>query len=266
MIRFDCRTRSHDGTPVIRDVQIEEYTQTLLRDYRAELLSGLPEKMDPFHFVEVYLGAKLEFQDIYYEDNEQPIYGLTCFNDDRIRVFDRERMDIAAIDVKAGTIILDNSLLRKGKETLLQFTLLHEAGHYCMHREVFERMQRSEHLERFCHRRREPRERKSRKLQSQREFREHQANVFAAAIAMPRQTMEPCANKMIQCAGFPDGVFVTGLSCDKDKEYYLERLIFSFARAYGVSNDAARIRLEKIGRIQNYNEYMKNHDRLYVVV
>lgn len=264
MIRFDCSTRSADGTPVIRDVQIEEYTKMLLADYKKELLEGLPEKIDPFHFVEVYLGAKLEFQDIYYEDDEQPIYGLTCFNDDRIRVFDREKMTVAEIRVKAGTIILDNSLLRKGRQALLQFTLLHEAGHYCMHREVFERMQRTGHRERFCHRRRDPRDVRSRKLKSQKDFREHQANVFAAALAMPRETMEPCANQMIKCAGFPDGVFVTGLSCDKEKEYYLERLIFSFARAYGVSNDAARIRLEKIGRIQHYSEYMKNHSRLLV--
>ena len=265
MIRFDCAARHRDGTPVIRDVQIEEYTQALLADYNRNLLNGLPEKIDPFHFVEVYLGAKLDFQDIYYEDDEQPIYGLTCFNDDCIRIFDKENMRIAEISVKAGTIVLDNILLRKGRECLLLFTLLHEAGHFCMHREVFDRMYARGCQERFCHRRKEPGRRSTRKLRTQKDFREHQANVFAAAIAMPRQTMEPCADKMIRCAGFPEGIFVTGLTCDNTKKDYLEKLILSFAKAYGVSNDAARIRLEKIGRIQTYQSYMQTHDHLYVL-
>ena len=264
MIRFDCAIRHRDGTPVIKDVQIEEYAQMLLADYNRNLLSGLPEKIDPFHFVEVYLGAKLDFQDIYYEDDEQPIYGLTCFNDDRIRVFDREHMAVTQIKVKAETIILDNVLLRRGRESLLLFTLLHEGGHFCMHREVFDRMYARGCQERFCHRRKEPGKKYSRRLETQRDFREHQANVFAAAIAMPRQTMEPCADKMIRCAGFPEGVFVTGLSCDNIKQKYLEQLILSFAKAYGVSNDAARIRLEKIGKIQSYTNYMRTHDHLYV--
>lgn len=134
-----------------------------------------------------------------------------------------------------------------------------------MHREVFERMYARGCQERFCHHRKEPGRRSTRKLRTQKDFREHQANVFAAAIAMPRQTMEPCADKMIRCAGFPDGIFVTGLTCDNTKKDYLEKLILSFAKAYGVSNDAARIRLEKIGRIQTYQSYMQTHDHLYVV-
>ena len=111
MIRFRCDRCSYDMTPVISDKGIEEYTRRLLSDYKPDMLDGIPTAINAFHFVESYLGARIEFQDIYYEEGQQPILGMTCFAETRVKVFDREHMCTKYITVPPNTIIIDNSVM-----------------------------------------------------------------------------------------------------------------------------------------------------------
>lgn len=253
MIRFRCDKCSYDMTPIISDRSIEEYTRALLADYRPKLLDGIPTAINAFHFVESYLGARIEYQDIYYEEGDQPILGMTCFAETRVKVFDREHMCTRYITVQPNTIIIDNSVMAPGKEALANFTVLHEGGHFCMHREVFEDGMRRNCPPEFCSRKKSGQSRK--RLESQKDFREHQADVFAAAVALPADTLVPCATKMIRCMGFPDGVFVTGHKYDRNKKPGLDRLISNLADTCGVSRSAVKIRLQRLGLLQDRLEY-----------
>ena len=253
MIRFRCDRCSYDMTPVISDKGIEEYTRRLLSDYKPDMLDGIPTAINAFHFVESYLGARIEFQDIYYEEGQQPILGMTCFAETRVKVFDREHMCTKYITVPPNTIIIDNSVMEPGKEALANFTVLHEGGHFCMHREVFEDGMRRSCPPEFCSRKKPRTNRK--RLETQEDFREHQADVFAAAIALPADTLVPCATRMIKCIGFPEGVFVTGHKYDRDKKPDLERMISNLAEACGVSRSAVKIRLQRLGLLQDRLEY-----------
>ena len=101
-----------DGTPIVRNEAITAYAEAVLADYRPELLEE-PGKIDGVDFIENYLGANLEFQDIYYPDGGDPIAGAAIFNDTRVKVFDRDRMSttpkfsISLIIPKSDTKTID---------------------------------------------------------------------------------------------------------------------------------------------------------------
>lgn len=128
MIPFQCRLRDKTHTPIIRNEEIWDYAEALVADYKPELLRE-PTPINVPHFLESYLGATLDYKDIYFEKGESPIAGATVFNDDRIKVFNREGQCIDVIEVTAGTIIIDNATVQSGNKGYEAFTGLHEGGH-----------------------------------------------------------------------------------------------------------------------------------------
>lgn len=80
------------------------------------------------------------------------------------------------------------------------------------------------------------------------DFREHQADYFASAIAMPKSTFIPLALEMLKSKGITGGRVITGIDWQHDRfaEMEFPRLI---AEAYGVSKQAASIKLRKFGFI-----------------
>ena len=89
MIEFHCK-RHHpsDNTPIVYDSEIQEYAETVLGDYKPKLLKEAG-KINALHFLESYCGADVDYQDIYYEENEDPIAGAAVFNEGYVKVFDR---------------------------------------------------------------------------------------------------------------------------------------------------------------------------------
>ena len=135
MIRFECTRFAKDGTPVVKDIDIINYAEQLLLDYDPALTLE-PWNLDPLKFTEYYLGANLDFLDIYCEEGTQ-IAGATVFRDTNVKVFDREHLCTRLEPIEANTILIDNETMKEGKETFARFTILHEAGHYCMHASVY---------------------------------------------------------------------------------------------------------------------------------
>ena len=138
MISFSCKWLRKDGTPVVTDEAVQSYAEAVLGDYRPDLLEE-PGKIDAFHFIENYLGLDLDFTDISYEEGESPIAGMMVFNDEEIRIFDRERLCIRNLPVRGDTILIDNMLNEIGRDSYRYFTMLHECGHSLLHRTVFDR-------------------------------------------------------------------------------------------------------------------------------
>lgn len=239
MIKFRCFKRHPDGTPIIRDADIVKFAEAQLRDYRPELLE-VPGKIDPIHFIERYLGANIDFQDIYYEEGASPIAGATVFNDEEVRVFDRENMCINVIPVKAGTVIIDNSTINDKNEGFARFTELHEAGHLNMHPAVYCRTpgQMSIFAARsFVLCKRETMEMGRRRLVTQEDFREHQANVYAAALEMPERPFTNLTLSLIQKYNIGidrNSVLVVPRDFNYDFEVGLARIIGELADTFGV--------------------------------
>lgn len=277
MIKFHCdRHHSSDNTPIVTDIALQEYAEAVMADYKPKLLKE-PGKVNGLHFLESYLGANLDYQDIYYKEDEGQIAGATVFNDEKVLVFDREAQRIKPIDVPANTIILDNLTIQDGKEGFALFTELHEGGHFCIHPAVYRRfgnqmtlfdfgMEKNpgNHIVKCCRSTIEGKcERKSR-LETQHDFREHQANIFAAAMAMPRPTFIPYAQELIRQCGNKDGIWVEPSEMDWDYVFGLEAIIEELASVFGVSKSAARVQMKRQGILFSENEYLQQRSQLAV--
>ena len=245
----------NSNTPILKDSDIDDLAEMLLQDYKPKLLHE-PSKINYWHFLESYLGATVEVHDIYYEEEAGPIWGATAFNEEALKIFDREHSRISHIRVGRGSIIMDNSVMEDGKEGLALFTGLHEGGHWWLHPGVFTRNHKQ--LSLFgeattpsvvcCRRPQIENSCKKRSFKTGEEWREHQANYFASAVAMPKATFIPFCQSYLKEAGICEKRIVTGIDHRLDRIAFFD-LPFRVTEVYGVSMQAATVKLKKFGLI-----------------
>lgn len=249
MINFNWNHYKSSGTPDIGGNYIAMLAEKLLADYKPQLLRE-PGKVNYSHFIESYLDAKLEYHDIYYDEGTQPIVGATAFNNQYLKVFDYDNMKVSAKKVDARTVILDNSIMKDDSEGFARFTALHEAGHLWMHELVYtdSNMYSSKNYKPtvVCCRRSNIDKKSYRghyRTWTDEELREYQANIFAAAIAMPKKTFVPYATELIKQAGNKYGLLS---DCEfETDDIYLPYVLNGLTSAYGVSKTAAIVNLKK---------------------
>lgn len=267
MKQFVWYDRRPDQTPVISDVDVTRFAEVVLRDYRPSLLER-PGRLNPGHFIEHYLGASMEYQDIYYTRDQNPIAGATVFNTDHVMVFDRENMCVKEIFVEANTIILDNSTADPKNPGFGAFTMMHEAGHLHMHQDVYKRD--NEQISFFdmggfgqqeagnavlC--KRSMLEQPKTMLVTDEDFREHQANTYAAAMLMPKATFIPLAMDLNYLAGFGSRIFSLPNKYDRKRHQELSGIIRRLADTYGVSYSAAEVQMRKYGLLTYQKDFQR---------
>lgn len=266
MIDFHCSRFDKNRNPIITDAAIQDYAEKQVADFKPELLRT-PGRIDALRFLEAYLGLNVDFQDIYYPEGSQAIAGATVFNDEHVRVFDREHRCVRVIDVPANTVIIDNATMACGKDGFAMFTELHEGGHFCIHPSVYRRdpsqisLFDSNELESssvVCCRTNvldfsAPRKR-TRDFTPY-DWREHHANTYAAAIAMPRATFIPMAEKLIKETGFWQGVFIEPADYDMRHERALRIIQRQLAMTYGTSMAAVKVHMTKLGLLVTERDY-----------
>jgi len=256
MIKFKPRSidRLNQNTPIVSGSEIDEYAAAILSDYKPELLHE-PGPINYLNFLENYLGLRIEYHDIYNEDEKQPILAMTAFEKTEVEIFNKEDECVDTIVVPKWTIVMDKYLLKKGKESMEMFTGLHEGGHVLMHSHVFSRDAewdsdydedgrltplvccRKKNIERLI---------MSKKPRTAEQWREHQANYFAAAVAMPNATFRPFVYDFLRENDYYKTAITLGVNDDWDilAEDILPDAI---SEVYGVSKTAARIKLVKAG-------------------
>ena len=87
-----------------------------------------------------------------------------------------------------------------------------------------------------------------------RDFMEHQANVYAAAVLMPRHTFVPFVMDLNRKAGHESGIFMRP-PIDPFFQYrhwyvFLEEIGQKIAETYGVSESAAYVHMKRCGLIR----------------
>lgn len=245
MIKFKPRKVDKRGnnTPIVSNMEIDEYAHAVLADYRPKLLRS-PGKVSYQHFLESYMGKEIEFYDIYTKDPDRPILGMTAFEKGRIRVFDEDEETVKRVLVKENTVILNSLLLEPGKEGVALFTGIHEGGHSLMHWDVYAGGEvcpvvccRRENIENFN---------AAKKERTAADWREHHADYYAAAFTMPNATFLPFINALLREQGFFKGAIKLGMDEDLDilANDILPEII---TETYGVSKRAARIKLRQTG-------------------
>ncbi len=199
----------------------------------------------------------IEYHDIYNKDRDITFLAMTVFEKGVVQVFDKENKCIRDIVVPKRTVVIDKSLLRPGNERLELFSGLHESGHVLMHWDVFtyyNEENSNDSVPSFVCCRRDVLEkiRTQKRLQTAEDWREHQANYFAAAIAMPNATFKPFVNRLLRDNGYYKGRIITGV--DSDLDILAEDILpDAITEVYGVSRRAARIQLEKCGFVVKGN-------------
>lgn len=270
MREFRCNRHHKDGTPIIKDVEIADYAEELVGDYNPVYLEE-PWNLDALRFAEYYLGATVDFVDIYCEEGEQ-IAGAAVFNTERIKLFDRENMCTRVETFEENTILIDNSTMQTGKETFARFTVLHEAGHICMHPSVYRLpegqismfdLMPSEGRSVVCCRNTSI-DRRQKKLVTQEDFREHQANTFAAAVAMPRRIFSEIAKEAIRKMGCEEDYYKLPTLWETDYDPCADSLAEYMGKVFRVSKSAARVQLRKLKLIKTDFEAFTERQQLKI--
>ena len=264
MVVLQCRVDRRNNTPILSNKEIDRFAHAVLADYKPALLEE-PSKINFEHFLETYLGVAVMYLNIYHEEDKPPILGVTAFNDGYLKIFDRENMCVSTVPISANTVVIDSSLMENGESGRAMFTGLHEAGHFMMHRGVYvpdiegQISFIEEEFSSVLSCRRDSIAEftpnpwgNSRKTPA--EWREYQANYFAAAIAMPNATFCPFVQNLLHQHEFRKGQIITGY--DEDWDYLAEELLpIEISEVYGVSKQAAFIKLKKAGFVQDKKTY-----------
>ena len=238
---------NNNNTPVLYDREIDEFAYDVLEDYKPNLLKE-PGAVRFEHFLESYLGVNLMYKDIYNPDPDTRILGAVAFRGGTLKVFDRENMRVANILVRANTVVIDNFVMESGREGLAMFTGLHEGGHIMIHPKVYDRESNEDGRKLlpvvYCKRDTVESFGKSHAFKNAKAWREHQADYFASAIAMPNATFIPFIRKLMREYGVWKNHVIIGQDDDLDilaGELLPERI----TEIYGVSKRAALIKLKK---------------------
>jgi Zn-dependent peptidase ImmA (M78 family) len=236
MLRPDiCKTNY--GVPVVSNDQIDDYAETLVRDY--DVLSLVyPAPLDVEAFTEDYLGLHLHYENL---SHNGCILGMMVFDNCKIPVYCEETRRAEYSPVNANTVVIDNTIAN-GKESLFRSSVMHECGHGIYHRDIFSLRDRTNYglddittsvaacrASDFI-----PSGRKT--LRTPREWLEHQAKYFSAAILMPRYAMK------VLCNNSP----VKDLSKQYPPEVANNHRVKIVADTFGVSEQSARIRLNQL--------------------
>jgi len=231
MVEFKCH-RFRKDVPFIKDADIDLFAEAVIADYNPKMLTDVIS-IDYMHFLEVYLRLDFQFADIYFGSNEEPIEGATAFNEgDKLKIFDKAQMRTDKIVLGRGSVVLDNTLTASNMARRQLFTGLHEGGHWMLHQRYYSRngfqLSFLEPTASMMCCRKSGIEGK-RELKTNEDFLEHQANMFASAIAMPK------------------AIILKVMSSELKKYQTKTDSAFMLSKMFDVSEIAAKIRLEKLG-------------------
>jgi hypothetical protein len=251
--------RANNNTPILSNREIDDYAHTVLADYKPELLQE-PGEINYQHFLESYLEMRIYLLDIYSDDPDRPILAMTAFKKGKIKVFDKKNECVKKVIVPARSVIIDNTLTPPDMKHLALFSGMHEGGHITMQWHVYTGETFDGDLFELdddwdsgidpivCCRRDhiESKSLNTRKARTAKEWREHQADYFAAAITMPNATFIPYVNCVMRECGYYRGSIPLGRNEDWDI-LANDILPDAISDVYGVSRRAAQIKLRTSG-------------------
>ena len=197
-----------------QDEALETIARMIISQYDPSLVYK-PAPTPVEEIMEQVYGLILDYQ---YIRNNGRILGETIFDDAKIPIYDkRNKIGYKLIPVKAGTVLIDMSLLNSNSDGRYRFTLAHELSHWVIDKRYFMQLGETAAMTGKVD--------TSSKVGA---ILERQADKLASRILMPKCTLKKA---FYQAYGkSPDVLVVAGLS---DK--------------YNVSRQAMGIRLKELG-------------------
>lgn len=240
-----------NNVPVLSKEEIDNIAEKFLMDFNPEILVT-PQPIDEDRFLTEYLGLEQDFQ---YLSHCGCYLGMLVFNDtNKVQVYDTYTGRAEYISAKAGTVIIDNTLLEEGQEQRYRFTAIHEGGHWIFHRKKYYRdMAQISVFDFFdmpniqCRTVSVDPKFKPIHKWNDNDTMEWQANYFASALLMPKSMVFKICN---------DEEFIEHLkfmSWGNEKSYN-ELLIKKISKTFNVSKQAAEVRLNNLKIINSYDD------------
>lgn len=256
MLRFEWKKHQKNRIPYMSYAEAEELGEMLIQDYKPELLRE-PQPIDFEHFLEAYLKTDLQYAAIWSSDPDNDILGLTAFGNYPVQIFNDMHQAVVPEIVGRGVVMLNSKLL-DDSEGRLRFTALHEAGHWWCHQEHFaidlyqDSLFDSEKPRGIVCRNQTISNNPTFRCVNDVDWLERQANWMASAFAMPRTTFNSAAGQILKNLGLKTDYLPIGMEPDLDlfAECGFAPMI---AEAFGVSRQAAEIKINKSGLIRDYS-------------
>lgn len=237
------------GLRFMKDKEFEEEAAILLAQFGDVhgTVTAPPVPID--EIVELHLGLSLEFSDMQQLFGVEDVHGALWVNQKRVGIDHR-------LDPSTNRAMLGR----------YRFTLAHEAGHWCLHRQLFKRA--ANQLQLFPENIDRP-EYICRSSDSQPI--EYQANRFASCVLMPRDLVRRCWEEL---HGNLEPVYLEDLRAEQQhvltaeivrrggtpsSENAIDNMLFEhaarpLATVFEVSPEAMRIRLENTGLLARKKE------------
>ena len=221
--------------PILKAKDIDVIAERMLLDYNPKLLKK-PQAVDVEDFAFNYLKLKQDFQ---YLSNSGLYLGMLVFNNtSKIPVYVPEVNRAEYISARAGTIIVDNSLIEDGQENRYRFTIGHECFHDIFHFEYYGAYNENQitfldevQKPLICCRAVSAYKEKNKRVWTDVDFMEYQANQGSAALLMPETTVRLAVEEL------------------KQTEEDLLFLAYNISEIFKVSQESARYRLKHLGII-----------------
>lgn len=234
---FESFRMKPNGVPILQKAEIEILAEKYILDFNPEA-ARTPMEIDIDSFIQNYLRLEQDFQ---YLSHNGLYLGMMVFNDtDRVPVYVPETKSAEYISARAGTVIIDNSLLEAGMEHRYRYTMGHEGGHAVLHKWYFsntlEQLSTRDGLGTIVQCRAVPSGGKAKPVPQWDDLdrMEWQANYFSAALLMPKAMVLKLIGSIKNC----------GLKI-RDVKYVQE-----VVNTFNVSWQAAANRLRCLGIIK----------------
>jgi len=234
------------NVPILSKNEIDLHGERFILDFCPEALKK-PMEIDAEEFIEFYLRLKMDYQ---FLSNDGRFLGMMIFNDtNKVIIYDPEKNKAEYIHTDARTVIIDNTLLAENQEHRRRFTIMHEGGHDVYHStyyyydpnqlSIFDLDDCSAMVQ--CRSNlNETLSRTNPKNWTDEERMEWQANAFASAILMPKQSVS------ILAADYKNSITEP------------VPLILETSKVFNVSKEAAMYRLQQLKFIPNTMDYQSN--------
>ena len=220
--------------PIIYSVELEKIATDFVRRYYPEALLTpmpiIPEELARrmgLHIEEVHLSKTCT------------VFGMTCFKKGIVEVYDQELKRYKDIKVEENTILVDPDIYFMRSLGCKNNTVVHECVHWDKHKKFFE-LQKLFNPEAAAIRCQvsETNKRKD-KDRTDYEWMEWQASALAPRILMPEAMTRQKVNELIEKN--------QNLLHGEEKRNLYESVIYELKEFFGVSTQAAKIRLIDLG-------------------
>lgn len=266
MIPFNdnCYKKTKNGGLYLSYSEIENITETLLDDYRPDLLSN-PAAIEYDDFLENYLNVDLQYQYLYSSSDEGDVLGCALFSHQKVAIFDKDKMEKTYIVCPAGTVILDVSLVEGDRLVQENISGLHEGGHIYLHDYWFSDYRGQQHLNIAkgikCCRTADINCFHTSVVSTDDYWREWQATIFAVTIALPRKSLAISVPEVFKEHNIDGKQLIIDANSDNQMlaDYDIPEAI---GKIYNMSKESVKYRLMKTGYFVTKQQIEQEHAQM----